>query len=118
MGDNAMPKIGSVDVWFSRNTHNVLLVMALMLMCLCEQRVIRGVWLRPGGPSDLWNAILLPILVLFPALFGLTIRLVLKRPLNVGQISLPMAGQVNVMFGAALLTTYLAMQMLAEMAFG
>jgi hypothetical protein len=112
-----MPKIESIDAWFSRNNQTVLFVVALTLMCLCKSHVIRDVWPRPGRTSDL-DAIMLVILIPFPALFGLAMRFVLKRPVNAIQISRPMAGQVNLLFAAALLMTYSAMLTLAEIAFG
>ena len=100
-----------------RYSSEVCWVITILQMCECEVRLIHYLWFvtRSSGYSEPMFAI--PIYVLVPGLFALSLRFVIGKMSKVGQISL--RGATSLKYGLGILTMfiYLAIGRLADIAF-
>lgn len=94
-----------------------LFVASLVCMCLDEAFAIRALWFRSYPTMHAVHGSDLPFLVWTPALGAFLLMQSIRRMSRRGQISAPLAESLSSGIGILLLTAYLLMTRLAQIAF-
>jgi hypothetical protein len=96
---------------------SALFVVVLILMCLCEMYIIRGLWFRQTPSPHGMRGSDLAFAVWCPGIAGFMLRLAIGKRLKKAKISSHAAALLNTCLGGLLLMAYLLMARFAEIAF-
>lgn len=94
-----------------------LFVSSLICLCLDEAFAIRGLWFRPHPPRHVLRGFELPFLVWMPALAAFLLMFHIRRMTRRGKLSPVLGTNLNSGVALLLLTAYLLMTRLAQIAF-
>jgi hypothetical protein len=98
-----------------RPLDTAILVIAMLMMCESELEVIRKLWFRAGASFDAIGAFSIPVAILIPGLFGISISLVIRGLGKKGEINPATVARLRFSLAMLLMMTYLAIMMLASM---
>ena len=115
-----MPTEGSVvekDQRDYRLAANTGLVAAIVMMICCELNTILGLSSKAAPHGYRWNLYTVPIFIVVPLLLLLIYRMQAKRWIAQGKIARDFAVRISTVFSAALMSAYICILFLSELAF-
>jgi hypothetical protein len=96
---------------------NVLFLASLICVCLTEAFMIRGLWFRVSPPTHTLRGFDLPFLVWIPALGALSLKQGIRKLFKKGEVGSALAVTLTSGLSILLLTTYLLITRLAQIAY-